>query len=71
MTSDNWTAKHIVMVLSGKGGVGKTSCSAQLAISLWEQGFKVGILDIDLTGPSIPKYLFNETQPNVKQSSNG
>ncbi len=47
--------KHVVAVMSGKGGVGKSSVSALLAVSLANQGYKVGILDADITGPSIPK----------------
>ncbi|KAI4196586.1 MAG: hypothetical protein LQ350_006458 [Teloschistes chrysophthalmus] len=50
-------AKHIVLVLSGKGGVGKSSVTTQLALSLSLSGHTVGILDIDLTGPSIPRLL--------------
>ncbi|KAJ1958662.1 cytosolic Fe-S cluster assembly factor cfd1 [Linderina pennispora] len=49
--------KHVVLVLSGKGGVGKSSCTVQLALSLASQGHKVGVLDIDLCGPSIPRML--------------
>ncbi|ORX72436.1 P-loop containing nucleoside triphosphate hydrolase protein [Linderina pennispora] len=49
--------KHVVLVLSGKGGVGKSSCTVQLALSLASQGRKVGVLDIDLCGPSIPRML--------------
>lgn len=48
---------NIVLVLSGKGGVGKSSVTLQLALSLSSQGHNVGILDIDLTGPSIPRLL--------------
>lgn len=47
--------KHVVAVMSGKGGVGKSSVAALLAVSLANQGYKVGILDADITGPSIPK----------------
>ncbi|KXT14462.1 hypothetical protein AC579_4820 [Pseudocercospora musae] len=49
--------KHIVLVLSGKGGVGKSSVTTQLALCLSLQGHSVGVLDIDLTGPSIPTFL--------------
>jgi Mrp family chromosome partitioning ATPase len=49
--------KHKILVLSGKGGVGKSTVSAQLAMGLVKSGKKVGILDIDLTGPSIPRLL--------------
>lgn len=47
--------KHVVAVMSGKGGVGKSTASALLAVSLARLGLKVGILDADITGPSIPK----------------
>ncbi|PTD02309.1 Cytosolic Fe-S cluster assembly factor CFD1 [Fusarium culmorum] len=49
--------KHIILVLSGKGGVGKSSVTTQLALSLTSAGHSVGILDVDLTGPSIPRML--------------
>ncbi|KAI5304883.1 cytosolic Fe-S cluster assembly factor cfd1, partial [Ascosphaera pollenicola] len=49
--------KNIVLVLSGKGGVGKSSVTLQLALSLSLQGKSVGILDVDLTGPSIPRLV--------------
>ncbi len=47
--------KHIVAVVSGKGGVGKSLVTSMLAVHLSRQGAKVGILDADITGPSIPK----------------
>ena len=46
-----------ILVLSGKGGVGKSTVAANLAISLARTGKKVGLLDVDLHGPSIPKSL--------------
>ena len=49
--------KHKIMVLSGKGGVGKSTVSTGLALSLAQQGLKVGILDIDITGPNVPKMM--------------
>jgi ATP-binding protein involved in chromosome partitioning len=49
--------KHKVMVLSGKGGVGKSSVSVNLAVALAMNGMKVGLLDIDFHGPSIPTML--------------
>ncbi|KAL8827467.1 MAG: hypothetical protein Q9170_007007 [Blastenia crenularia] len=55
MSLDN--IKHIVLVLSGKGGVGKSSITTQLALSLSLVGKSVGVLDVDLTGPSIPRLL--------------
>ncbi|HNX52626.1 MAG TPA: P-loop NTPase [Pontiellaceae bacterium] len=50
--------KHKIVVLSGKGGVGKSTVAAHLALSLSAKGFNVGLLDADLHGPSIPT-LFN------------
>ncbi len=47
--------KKIIAVLSGKGGVGKSYITSLLAVNLNRQGYKVGILDADVTGPSIPK----------------
>lgn len=51
----NKHAKHIVAIASGKGGVGKSLLTSMMAVELARQGFKVGILDADITGPSIPK----------------
>jgi Mrp family chromosome partitioning ATPase len=52
--------KHVVAVLSGKGGVGKSSVAALLALALRRRGARVGLLDADITGPSIPKMLLAE-----------
>jgi Mrp family chromosome partitioning ATPase len=62
--------KHTIIVLSGKGGVGKSSVSAQLALSLVHAGYRVGILDVDLTGPSIPRMLGLDGH-QVHQASTG
>ncbi len=53
--NDRSHIKRIVGVLSGKGGVGKSFITSLLAVYLNRQGYKVGILDADITGPSIPK----------------
>ncbi|KAH6691256.1 cytosolic Fe-S cluster assembling factor cfd-1 [Plectosphaerella plurivora] len=62
--------KHIVLVLSGKGGVGKSSVTTQLALSLSLAGHSVGVLDVDLTGPSIPRMLSIEAS-KVTQAPGG
>ena len=54
------TIRHKILVMSGKGGVGKSTVAANLAISLALQGRKVGLLDVDIHGPSIPKMLHLE-----------
>ncbi len=56
--------KHVIAVMSGKGGVGKSLVTGLLAISLRRMGHKVGVLDADITGPSIPKmFLANGARP--------
>ena len=49
--------KHKLIVMSGKGGVGKTSTSVNLAIALANKGFQIGIMDVDLHGPDVPRML--------------
>ncbi|KAG7336455.1 hypothetical protein KOW79_001148 [Hemibagrus wyckioides] len=49
--------QYVVLVLSGKGGVGKSTITTELALALLHAGKKVGVLDVDLCGPSIPRML--------------
>ncbi|KAG7661642.1 CFD1 [[Candida] subhashii] len=62
--------KHIILILSGKGGVGKSSVTTQTALTLTNKGFNVGVLDIDLTGPSLPR-MFGVEKKQVHQSTQG
>lgn len=61
---------HILLVLSGKGGVGKSTVTTQIALSLVEAGKKVGVLDVDLCGPSIPR-MFGVEGKDIYQSTQG
>lgn len=59
--------KHIVAIASGKGGVGKSTVAANIAVALTQKGHKVGLLDLDIYGPSLPIILgFNEN-PKLTQ----
>ncbi|MFA6225039.1 MAG: Mrp/NBP35 family ATP-binding protein [Methanoregula sp.] len=57
--------KHVILVLSGKGGVGKSTVSTNLASALAAHGRQVGLLDLDIHGPNIPKMLGIEDQRPV------
>ena len=53
--NDLSSVKHVIGVCSGKGGVGKSLVTSMLAVNMQRRGYKVGILDADITGPSIPQ----------------
>lgn len=57
--------KHVIGVVSGKGGVGKSFVTSSLAVNMAKKGYKVGILDADITGPSIPKMYGLKGPANV------
>ncbi len=62
--------KHVIGVVSGKGGVGKSIVTTMLAVLLQREGYKVGIIDADITGPSIPK-AFGMKNVEVYGDENG
>jgi hybrid cluster-associated redox disulfide protein len=57
--------KHVIAVMSGKGGVGKSLVAGLLAVGLKRRGFRVGVLDGDITGPSIPRMFGVREKPQV------
>lgn len=60
MMADRPSIKRAILVMSGKGGVGKSTVASQLALTLAHQGLKVGLLDVDICGPSIARMLAKE-----------
>ena len=65
--------KNIIAIASGKGGVGKSSVAVNLAIALSQKGYKVGLLDADVYGPSVPKMTGTEDEvpPITQEERNG
>jgi hydrogenase maturation protease len=60
--------RHVIAIMSGKGGVGKSLVASLTAIALKRQGYEVGILDADITGPSIPKMFGITARPSGSDS---
>ena len=55
--NENKNIKNVIAVMSGKGGVGKSTVTTLLAKELKKKGYSVGVLDADITGPSIPRLM--------------
>ena len=68
---ENLRANHVIAIHSGKGGVGKSTVAANLAITLAKMGYKVGLLDADIHGPSVPKMFHTEGCRPISTPVNG
>ena len=63
--------KNIIGIASGKGGVGKSTVAANLAVALAQEGYRVGLLDADIFGPSVPKIFGVEDEPIYMHNVDG
>ena len=68
---ENLRAAQVIAIHSGKGGVGKSTVAANLAITLAKMGYKVGLLDADIHGPSVPKMFHTEGCRPISTPVNG
>jgi len=62
--------RHVIIVMSGKGGVGKSTVSSNLAQALSMKGYQTGLMDIDITGPNIPKMFHIEDEKLFANDNN-